>query len=409
VQWDLSKHVRWITLIAGADARVYEVIPDGNNFVDFSRPPAERSLPGGNNQYYSKYGGFVQATKTLLNDRLKLNASLRLDQNPEFEPKFNPRVAAVYTIAQKHNIRASYQNGWRFPALFEALSYVNNGNVRRVGGLPRINEGLGYLENSYTLTSLENFTQAVASAVASGQSSNEAALANRDLLVVANLPAMEPEHINAFETGYKSVLFDNKLVLDFDAYFNIYEGFLGQVEVAVPKSGPVGSDEAVLDMLSRSKQDRYRVFTNARQSYNSFGSSFGVTYAFYKKFTLSGNVNYNDISENKEKDVFITAFNTPRWSTNLSFANREIARNLGFNVVWRWQDSFLWESPLANGVIPAYSTLDAQITLRLPNLKTSLKLGGANLLNNRYIQYAAGPTLGGLYYLAITFDNTVIR
>ena len=408
-QWNLSDYISWATVLVGLDARVYVVIPDGNNFVDFSRPLAERTQPGGKNQYYSKYGGFVQATKTLLNDRLKLNASLRLDQNPEFSPKLNPRVAAVYTVAEKHNVRASYQNGWRFPALFEALSFVNNGNVRRVGGLARVNEGLGYLENSYTLTSLDNFTAAVNASVASGLAQNDAALQNRNLLAVANLPATQPEHINAFEVGYKSVLLDNKLALDLDAYYNIYEGFLGQVEVAVPKTDRVGTDAAVLDMLTRSKQDRYRVFTNARNAYKSYGSSFGLTYNFFRKFTISGNINYNNITENKEKDVFITAFNTARWATNISFANREIAHNVGFNIVWRWQDSFVWESQLANGIIPAYSTVDAQFNVRIPALKTTIKIGGTNLINQRYIQYAAGPTIGGMYYVAITFDNTVIR
>lgn len=410
-QWSLNRYISWATVLLGADARVYEVIPDGNNFVDFSRPIAERNLAGGKNQYYSKFGGFVQATKLLLNEKLKLNASLRLDYNTEFDPKLNPRVAAVYTLANNHNIRASYQNGWRFPALFEALSYVNNGNVRRVGGLPKVNEGLGYLENSYTLTSIDNFNAAVNTDVAGGLTANEAALKNRDLLVVANLPEIQPEHINAFEIGYKSVLADNKLALDLDVYYNTYEGFLGQVEVAVPKSGAVGTDASVIDMLSanRSKQDRYRVFTNARNTYKSYGSAFGAVYNFFKKFTIGANVSFNDISANEEKDVFITAFNTPRWVTNVSFANREIARNIGFNVIWRWQDAFLWESPLANGTVPAYSTVDAQVNVRIPRLKTTVKVGGANLLNQRYIQYAAGPTLGGLYYIALTFDNTVIR
>ena len=408
-QWNLSGLITWATVLVGLDARVYEVIPDGNNFVDFSRPLAERTQPGGRNQYYAKYGGFVQATKLLLGDRLKLNASLRLDQNPEFSPKLNPRVAAVYTIAQKHNLRASYQNGWRFPALFEALSFVNNGNVRRVGGLARVNEGLGYLENSYTLSSLDNFTAAVNADVAAGLAQNAAALKNRAILVVADLPATQPEHINAFEAGYKSVLLDNKLALDLDVYYNIYNGFLGQVEVAVPKTDAVGTDAAVLDMLTRSKQDRYRVFTNARNAYKSYGSSVGLTYNFFRKFTVGGNINYNNITENKAKDVFVTAFNTARWATNISFANREIARNIGFNIVWRWQDSFLWESQLANGVVPAYSTVDAQFNVRIPALKTTIKIGGTNLINKRYIQYAAGPTIGGLYYVAITFDNTVIR
>lgn len=80
-------------------------------------------------------------------------------------------------------------------------------------------------------------------------------------------------------------------------------------------------------------------------------------------------------------------------------------KNVGFNVVWKRQDSFQWESPLANGLLPAYSTIEAQITCRAPKINNTFKAGGANILNNRYMQYAAGPTIGGLYYLAITLDG----
>jgi hypothetical protein len=206
------------------------------------------------------------------------------------------------------------------------------------------------------------------------------------------------------------VLLENKLVIDFDAYTNVYSGFLGQVEVAVPQNNnvQVGTDEAVIAMLAANRngqQTRYRVYTNAKNKYNNYGSSLGITYNFFGKFIASGNINYNDIVANTERDVFVTGFNTPRWTTNLSVGNREVAKNLGFNVVWRWQDAFLWESPLANGVVPAYQTFDAQVTYRVPALKTTVKAGGANLFNRRYIQYAAGPTIGGLYYVAITVDG----
>ena len=406
-QLDLSKEVKFINLLVGADVRVYEVIPDGNNFVDFSKPLAKRTEPGGKNVYYKKYGGFVQATKTFFDDRLKLFGSLRYDHNLEFDPKFNPRFAIVYTVAEKHNFRASIQNGFRFPALFEALSFVNNGNVRRVGGLSYINEGLGYLENSYTLSSVNTFNAAVNKDVTNGLSANDAALKNRSLLEITNLAPTRPERIISFEVGYKSVLLQNKLVVDIDAYTNKYDGFLGQVEVAVPGSDKVGTDASVTDMLAanRSKQTRYRVFTNAKNTYNNFGSSLGVTYNFYKKFTISGNINYNDIVSNTNSDVFVTGFNTPKWATNLSFGNREVVKNVGFNIVWRWQDAFLWESPLANGVVSAYNTWDAQVTYRVPKIKSSIKIGGSNIFNQRYIQYAAGPTIGGLYYVAITVDG----
>jgi len=411
-QFDFENRIKWFNLLVGVDFRIYEVIPDGNNFVDFSRPIDERNKPEkdgsfGSNVYYKKYGGFAQITKTFFNEKLKVFASLRFDHNTEFDPKFNPRVALVYTVAEKHNFRVSYQNGFRFPALFEALSFVNNGNVRRVGGLSFINEGLGYLDNSYTLASVNTFNAAVNKDVTAGMTQNDAALKNRALLEVTSLAPTRPERINSFEAGYKSVLLNNRLVLDIDAYFNKYDGFLGQVEVSVPNSGKVGSDAAVTDMLAsnRSKQTRYRVFTNAKNEYKNYGSSLGVTWNFHKKWLTSGNVNFNDIVTNKKSDIFLTAFNTPRWAANISFGNREIVKNLGFNIVWRWQSEFQWESPLANGKVPSYQTVDAQVSYHVPKAKTTIKAGGSNIFNNRYIQYAAGPTIGGLYYVAITVDG----
>jgi hypothetical protein len=74
----------------------------------------------------------------------------------------------------------------------------------------------------------------------------------------------------------------------------------------------------------------------------------GITYNFYKTFTISGNVNYNAIKGNSTPDLFVTGFNTPKFTTNISFGNRAITKNIGFNIVWKWQDSFLWESPIGD-------------------------------------------------------------
>jgi len=343
----------------------------------------------------------------LIQDHLKLFGSIRYDYNPEFTGKWNPRIAAVYTVAEKHNFRVTYQNGFRFPALFEALSFVNNGNVRRVGGLSYINEGLGYLDKSYTLASVNTFNAAVNGDVTGGMTANNAAIKNKGLLDPTNLNTTRPEQVNSFEVGYKGVILNNKLFIDIDAYHNVYDGFLGQVEVSVPSTDVIGTDAAAIDMLAtnRAKQTRYRVFTNAKNKYTSYGSSLGLTYNFYKKYSVSGNISYNNIKTNETSDVFVTGFNTPKYATNLAFGNREVFRNFGFNIVWRWQDAYLWESPLATGRVPAYQTIDAQVTYRLPQVKSVLKLGGSDILNHRYYQYAAGPTIGALYYLSITVDG----
>ena len=419
-QLDLSSQVKYFNLLVGGDARIYSLIPDGNNFVDFTRPIADRNSAladgsFGSNTYYKKFGGFAQATKTFFKEKLKLWGSLRSDYNPEFSVKFTPRIAAVYTANEKHNFRVTFQQGYRFPALFEALSYVNNGRVKRVGILPIINEGIGFRENCYTQSSVAAFNAALKAA----GNTDLAALANRNLLQVANLPDGRAEGINSFEVGYKSVLFNNKLFIDADAYANIYDGFLGQVQVYVPIGETVGSDASVIAMVDRNRdatvasggnaaskgQERYRVYTNAKNKYTTYGSSLGVTYNFYKTFTISGNVNYNAIKGNSTPDLFVTGFNTPKFTSNISFGNRAITKNIGFNIVWKWQDSFLWESPLVTGSVEAINNIDAQVTYRIPALKSTIKLGGSNVLNNRQIQYAGGPTIGALYYAAITVDG----
>ena len=325
----------------------------------------------------------------------------------------------MYTCAEKHNIRFTFQHGYRFPALFEALSYLNNGRVKRVGILPVINEGLGYRENSYTQSSVAVFNAAVKAA----GNTDAAALVNRNLLQVANLPDGKPEGINSFEIGYKSVLLNDRLFLDFDAYTNVYDGFLGQVQVFVPIGETVGTDAAVIAMVDRNRdattasggnaaskgQERYRVYTNAKNTYTTYGSSLGITYRLYKSFAFSGNINYNDIKGLSSPDLFVTGFNTPRWTSNVSFGNRSVTKNFGFNIVWKWQDSFLWESPLVTGDINAFNNIDAQVTFRAPYYKSTIKIGETNLLNNRHLEYAGGPTIGSLYYIAVTLDGLLSK
>jgi hypothetical protein len=121
---------------------------------------------------------------------------------------------------------------------------------------------------------------------------------------------------------------------------------------------------------------------------------------------VSGNANFNKLSQDKTKDdALIPGFNTPEWFTNLSFGNREVLKNFGFNIVWHWQQSFYWQNLFGNGTVPSYSTVDAQVTLQVPKWKSSFKLGGTDILNKRYFQYVGGPTMGGLYYLSWTLDG----
>lgn len=185
-------------------------------------------------------------------------------------------------------------------------------------------------------------------------------------------------------------------MIDIDAYVNQYNGFLGQVQVFVPRETTVGTDAAVLAMLDRNRdpvaaqpatatapataasqgQDRYRVYTNAKDNYTNYGSSIGINYNFSRTYIVAGNASFNKLKSQNPNDIFVTGFNTPNWATSLSFGNRAIAKNIGFNVSWRWQNSLDWQSPLVNGNVSAYSTFDAQVTSIYLQLIPLLKPAG---------------------------------
>jgi outer membrane receptor protein involved in Fe transport len=403
-QYDFSSLIPWVQVLAGFNYRNYIIHPDGNSYIN----PASLTDVSQTNEafnYYS-YGGFVQLTKKLLGDKLKLTGSARIDKIEYFKPTINPRIAAVFTPAGQQYFRVSFQNGYRYPTLFEGFSYVDNGGIKRLGGLKVLAENFGVFENSYIRSSQDAFIAAVNSDVNQNGLTQDAAIQkNKALLKQSNYGYIKPEHINSFEVGYKGVWLDDKLFVDVDYYFNVYRNFIGQVELTKPNQGVIGTDDSTAYYAYDKQRSKvYRMWTNSTSIVSNQGASLGLTYAVWKKFTVGANVSYATLVKVSEKDALIPAFNTPEWITNISVGNREVFRNAGFNIGWRWQSAFDWQSPLANGRIPQYGVVDAQVSYAVPAIHTRFKLGASNLLNHWYYQYEGGPLIGGLYYLTIVFD-----
>ncbi len=405
-QYDWSRLIPFAQILTGANYRNYIVTPDGNNYVN---PGAwENGSLAHTKFHYYTYGAFLQATKQLFDEKLKITASVRVDKTEYFDPKWNPRIALVYSPVQQHNFRLSFQNGYRFPTLFEGFAYVNNGGVRRLGGLQLISQHLQAFENSYINSSVTAFKNAVnADRNNNGLSTTDAVTKEANLLVQSTYGYIKPEHINSVEAGYKGVLLDNKLFVDIDYYFSAYDHFIGQLDITQPKSGTIGGGVNVTTAteIYNAQVTKYKMWTNSKSEVTNQGVELGASYNFYKKWTITGNSSYAAIVSSEKTDAFTPAFNTPNWITNISIGNREFIKNTGFNVGWHWQNSFYWNSPLAAGNVPAYSTIDAQVNYRIPKLFSTLKLGATDLFNSRYYQYLGGPTIGGFYYFTIVFDT----
>jgi iron complex outermembrane receptor protein len=401
-----------LDLLAGADHRTYIVVPDGNYFVN----PNPGKDPLADDLTYSKTGGFVQAGGRLLADRLRLTATLRVDKNDYFSVKLNPRFTAVYSPTQRQNFRLSYQSGYRFPSLFEGFSNVNSGQVKRIGGLRVMSDGI--FENSYTRASIDAFSAQVTAAINANTSSQTTAqkrqvaiLASQGTLAKNPYTYLRPEYIRSLEVGYKAALGPGgRLLVDADFYYNSYRDFIAQVEAYVPQTAagvalPAGTDlNTIATALStRSGQARYRLWTNSQSQVYNYGGSAGLRYEVGRGYLAGGNVTYTRLDRTENGDGLEDGFNTPRWAYNLSLANENAYHQLGFGLNFRHQVSYYSQTFLVNGTVPAYSSLDAQVSYHLPAESVRLKLGASNVLNRYYVSYLGGPSVGGLYYLAVTY------
>lgn len=382
-----------LSLMYGFDFRDYNIVPDGNYFINPTN--------AGKNLNYWKTGGFVQATKLLFKEKLKINAVVRVDKNQYYDPKVNPRLAIVYSPTKQHNIRASVQNGFRFPSIFEAFSNINSGGRKRIGGLPVMSSGI--FENSYTQTSITAFQSAVQNDVnKNGLNQANAISKNKDLLQKNTYTYLQPEQVTSFEIGYRTEILDKKLTLDVDFYYNMYRNLMAQIDANVPKT--TNHDSVATYLQNTSKQDRYRLWTNSKTVSYNYGSSLGMSYELPKKYKIGANVTYSKLDRKDKNDGLEDGFNTPEWAYNISVGNASVYKTLGFNVTLRHQNSFLWQSALATETVPSYTTIDAQVSMDLIKNYLNLKLGATNLTNRYYYSYIGGSSIGAYYYSSLTFN-----
>ncbi len=381
-----------VTVFAGFDHRTYIVIPDGNYFIN----PTDE----GQNLLYSKTGGFIQASRNFFSDKLKMAATLRADKNEYFPVKWNPRITAVYSPSVAHNFRFSYQNGFRFPSIFEGFSNINSGGVKRVGGFPVMSNGI--FENGYFRTSVDAFQAAITRDInTQGLTRDEAIVKNQGLLKLNDYYTyIQPEQISSIEFGYRSVLLNKRLQLDVDFYYNNYKGFIAQVELNIPKTS--NPDSVAFYLADKQKQDRYRLWTNSKTTAYNYGSSLGLKYNLYKGFKAIANVTYSRLQRKSSNDGLEDGFNTPQWITNISVGNENLFPRLGFMITYRWQSNYYWQSFLVNGNVPAYQTVDAQLSYEVNKLR--FKIGGTNILNSYYYSFLGGPSIGGFYYSSISVN-----
>ena len=394
----------WAEVQVGGAVRNYELNSSGTIYTDYDGPIN-----------YGDVGVYTQVVKDMLDDKLRLTAAARYDKAEFSDGAITPRVALAYTAGEydNHNFRVSYQTGYRNPTTQDLFIGLDVGIARLVGSSPdnparfvrdysvsAAGQQLG-IPATVTLTGESAFNNSFSASSVQAM----AATGNPALLQASGVEYVEAERLQSIEFGYRAKL-SPTFIIDANLYRNAYENFISTEAVISPYYGQVGDNSLSILAIANGDFETYSAYTNADAEVESWGATFGMSTKIFKNYDLSANYTKSVLEFDEELyPDFSTYWNTPEHKVKVQFGNTSLFENVGFNVAWRWFSDFYWESTFGNGDVPATHVIDAQINFTLPKLKSTIKIGGANIGSQEYYTAFGSGFIGQQYYISWTANN----
>lgn len=230
-----------------------------------------------------------------------------------------------------------------------------------------------------------------------------------------------PEKIQSYEIGYKGLI-AKKLFIDAYYYFSKYRDFLGGISVVVPTAAAGPGLPIESGAGSASTRLGYSRTANTSEDITVQGWALSANYSLEKGFNIGGNIAFNQLKGfTPSPEQQYAGFNTPDYRYNLSFGKRlGSGDKVGFNINFRHQNAFLWEASFnqptttsntsfTNTTVPAINNIDAQVSFKLPAMKSIIKVGGTNIGGKPYIQAYGSASVGSMYYVSLSFDELLNR
>ncbi|GAB4015571.1 TonB-dependent receptor [Spirosoma migulaei] len=403
--YNFSKLVEVAEVIIGGSVRHYG-LNTGGTAVALKADGSEYTI--------NEYGAYVQVSKearissTVM---VKPTIAIRYDKNQYLNGGFTPRASAVVTIGQ-HNFRGSWQSAFRNPSPGQLFAVPAAGKAGEVGGLESVAASAGLVSNSaYVDSDVTDFT---AGRITEDQLRSRAYRPTN----------FKTEKIQTWEVGYKALI-KSRLYVDAMYFHSKYTDFITAQSFYQPTNG----------QLTDFATNSYRVvqinFNNTNEAFVN-GWGVGAEYSLGQGFTLTGNyarqvgtvtlrdaqgnvVNDNagaPIVNRKMSNPEVVQkgrnfFNSPENRYNIGLNNPQLTDRLGATITYRWTDKTWFEQGTTAGDtwLPSWTSLDAQVSYKVPTYKSVVKLGGTNILNKYYAQGYGLARIGGLYYVSITFDE----
>ena len=231
---------------------------------------------------------------------------------------------------------------------------------------------------------------------------------------------LKPERIAAYEIGYKGII-AKKLFVDAYYYFSQYTNFIGSAIVLVPTAPAAPGLPIESGLASASTRSVYQRPANTSEKINVQGVAISADYSLVRGYFVGANFAYNALDEKafvQTAELPYAGFNTPKNRYNLKVGRRiSSANRIGFNASFRHQDAFVWQSGFvqptsadvvdlfSNTTVKAINNLDAQVSFKLPSIKSIVNVGGTNLFGKPYVQAYGSASVGSMYYISLTFDE----
>ena len=382
-------------LQVGGSYRQYKLNSSGTIFTDDDGPIK-----------YNEYGAYLQIQKKFADDHFKFTGSLRYDKNEFFDGFVSPRLSLLYNFgAQRNqNVRVSFQQGFRNPTTQDLFIGLNVGRAILVGSAPdNLDRDVRNFPVSLPGQTIVGNDQVTIVGRAAYENAFSLNSINEGNPQAVNTPIVQPEEITAYELGYRAQF--GRVAIDVSGYFNKYKNFISNTTVVVPFYGQAGDGSLSLLALQNGDSFAYQTYTNSLADIESYGVTLGVDARIFGDFTVGANYTYADLDFNQAAfPDFRTNFNTPEHKFKASFGNPELFTNFGFNINYRWSDSYFWQATFGDGFIDAYSVLDMQVNYSLPSWKSIIKAGGSNILGEEYFSAIGTGAVGSIFYLSWTYN-----
>jgi hypothetical protein len=368
--YNFTHLIKFMEMQVGVSERIYSINSNGTVFIDEPGHPIN----------INQFGTYVQINKNLINDRLRITGAFRYDKNQNFKSQYTPRFSMVFFLDEKkeHSLRGTFQTAYRFPSTSDQWVDIDAGIFKTIGGMPEVHKKYGF--DSIPLYPMSGRNPVT------------------DKPITENgpitLPGLKPEKVTSSELGYKGLFLGKKLFLDAYGYYNKYKGFEA-IQLVAQLAADAGTE----------KDQYYQTYFTTDEPVTTCGWALGLDYMSPVGILIRSNVAYNKLLESIESPGVEARYNTPEYRANLSVGHHAILPNLGFNINFHWQSSFVWEGGFGAGKIPATSNLDAHVSYRLSPIKTTIKVGGSNILNNYYTTSFGSAQIGGLYYISLIYED----